>query len=113
MTHDSLIANMLVATAGKKFQENNWGARHCAAWREPQPNEEGVVNLLKAAAVYADNHRKRFESGVGEDGFLGQHWVGIVKAVRVLLNGDCGRLDCGTLDKLILEMLEIEGSKDE
>lgn len=109
MTHADRIEAMLRKTATRQHKDNRWGARHCAAWREPQPVEAGIVGLIQAAAVYADSHKSRFGSKVGDDGVLGDHWADILRNVRGLLNGECGRLDCGSVDGLILSMLEAEG----
>ena len=65
--------------------------------------------LVGASAQYADYHQRRYESRIGDDGVLGDPWADILKSARVLLNGECGRLDCGTVDGLICEMLEAEG----
>jgi hypothetical protein len=113
MKHQKLIADMLTTTANKRFQENQWGARHCAAWREPQGPEVGIVRMIEGVALYADHHAKRFESNVGEDGLLGPEVEQIIRSIRTLLNGECGRLDCGTLDRLLLDMLAAEGMGDE
>lgn len=108
MTHADRIQSMLRKTAAKEFQGNGWGRRHCAAWREPQPVEEGIVRMIEAAALYADSHEKRLGGKIGEDGFLGDHWADILRNVRQLLNGELGRLDGGTVDGLIMSMLEAE-----
>lgn len=112
MSHKARIQRMLDTTVRKTFHENAWGARHCAAWLEPQPVEEPIVRMIEAAALYADRHQARFESKVGEDGVLGPSWAEIVNSIRNLLNGECGRLDCGTLDGLLLDMLHSEGFEE-
>lgn len=109
MTHLERIQKMLATT--KSRGDNNWGARHCAAWREPGV-EAGVVGLVEAAATYADSHERRYGSKLGDDGVLGQHFADILKAVRGLLNGECGRLDCGTVDKLLVDMMIAEGIEE-
>ena len=44
-------------------------------------------------------------SPIGEDGVLGEYWAEWGKALRGLLNGDCGRLDCGSLDTVLVDNL--------
>lgn len=112
-THAERIQYSLSRAAHKITGGNHWGARHCGAWANPKPQELPIVRMIEAAAVYADNHKARFESPLGEDSFLGPEWGKIVKAIRALLNGECGRLDCGTVDSLLLDMLNAEGMGDE
>lgn len=109
MTHEKRIAMSLAKLNSSRPDRPDWGTRHVAAWREPQPNEAGVVGFVTAAAVYADNHRKRFESRIGDDGVLGEPWALILMSVLTLLNGDLGRLDGGTVDALVRHMLIEEG----
>jgi hypothetical protein len=111
MTHSERIEQSILATADKRFLENQWGARHSAAFRNPRC-DEAIVGLIRSAAAYADQHQRRFESRIGEDGCLGEYWADIVRGIRGLLNGECGRLDCGTLDCLILDMLHAEGIEE-
>ncbi len=44
-----------------------------------------------------------------DDGVLGDEWAKIGGALRGLLNGETGRFDCGTLDRLFCETLRSEG----
>ncbi len=82
-----------------------WRLDHQAATRLPCPGFEGaVVDILKALAEYADAHRARYESEVGEDGVLGDHFEEIARGLLGLLNGETGRLDCGTLDGAIRKL---------
>lgn len=89
--------------------KSGWVERHVAAIYTPYGHEIPVISLLKGWLEYANTHRERYESGIGEDGFLGRHWEAIGFALLALLNGDCGRLDCGTLDGLIRSTLTAEG----
>ncbi len=57
--------------------------------------------MLVGWLAYARVHQDRHENAVGNDGFLGDHWEALGRAILGLLNGETGRLDCGTLDKLI------------
>jgi len=109
-----MLDKSVTETYVKDFQGNAWGKRHSLAWRAPTSTEAPIVAMYEALAQYADHHFVRFESKVGEDGVLGPAWLNIAKAVRVLLNGETGRLDCGTLDGLLFDMVEAAGfDKDE
>ena len=92
---------------------NGWQDRHHDAIRSPRGPEVAIVGLLRAWCEYANRHRERFESGIGEDYVLGPEWARIGIAVRGLLNGESGRLDCGTLDGFILDVLQAEGYDEE
>jgi hypothetical protein len=46
---------------------------------------------------------------VGEDHFLGKSWARQGFALRELLNGETGRLDCGTLDAILCDNLSEQG----
>jgi len=109
MTHQHLIEKMLRDTKSKRFHENPWGIRHVATWNSPLSAEVGIVHLIEGAATYADVHRERYESKVGDDGILGPAWEAIVRSCLTMLNGELGRLDGGTLDKLLRDMLREEG----
>jgi hypothetical protein len=92
-----------------KGNMGNWQTRHLLAVQGPRGPEQPIVHLISAWLAYADSHRERFESGIGEDGVLGENWSKIGAELRGLLNGECGRLDCGTLDGTICSALEAEG----
>lgn len=89
--------------------KSGWVERHVNAIYNPKGAEIGVVSLLRGWLEYANTHKELYESGIGQDGFLGEHWEAIGHALLALLNGDCGRLDCGTLDGLIRDVLTAEG----
>lgn len=114
-----LIERSLRKTATQKFRENEWGERHVrafrsiAAWGGNSSQEAGMIQMIYGWAEYADAHFHRFESLIGEDGFLGPAWLAMGKGIRALLNGETGRLDCGTLDGLILEIAEHNGFNEE
>lgn len=88
---------------------SRWVARHLEALRFPEGPEVPLVALLRGWIDYANTHRNRFECGIGEDGVLGPEWERIGNALLGLLNGETGRLDCGTLDGLIRRTLDAEG----
>lgn len=98
-----------------KFSENDnrnaseWVNRHNAAVERPAGFEAAIVKMLHFWEMYASEHQKRFESPIGEDYVLGPEWRDIGLAIRGLLNGKTGRLDCGTLDAFILETMRENG----
>lgn len=99
---------------------NGWQDRHNAAIPTYNPLLRGIafesamVAMLRAWAQYADDHKARYDSAIGDAGVLGAHWQAIGLGLRGLLNGDCGaRLDCGTLDAFIMNMLQVNGCEEE
>jgi hypothetical protein len=99
-----------------------WKTRHLDAirglghWRSGtgeslyiRNQEQAIVSMLRGWLDYARAHRARFESGIGEDGVLGPEWAALGAAIRGLLNGETGRLDCGTLDTILCDTLTAEG----
>ncbi len=72
-----------------------------------------VKQMLIGWEAYAEAHRKRYGSGIGEDGVLGDHWERIGLELIGLLNGETGGLDCGSIDGNIREMLRAEGFSGE
>lgn len=97
-------------TTGVKMpNDTGWQTRHVAALRSPHGPETGIALMLEGWAKYADAHRARYESGIGEDYVLGDEWETIGRSIRALLNGECGRFDCGTLDAFLSDTLHAEG----
>ena len=107
MRHSQLISDS-IKSIRSKFPEA-WTEAHLAAWSSPRGPEIAIVGLIRSAADYADCHFQRYESRIGDDGVLGDHWESIVRGTLGLLNGECGRFDCGTLDSLLRSMLSAEG----
>lgn len=97
------------ADGGKMPNDTGWQTRHHAAITWPQNEESPLVSLIGGWALYADLHKARYESGIGEDGVLGECWARIGVELLGLLNGESGRLDCGTLDGFIRDTLTAEG----
>jgi hypothetical protein len=94
---------------GKMPNDTGWQTRHLAALQTPKGFESAIVGLIRAWAIYADSHKARYDSGIGEDGLLGDFWSQMSKQLRGLLDGETGRLDCGTLATFISETLKAEG----
>ena len=108
------ISESLNKTDGTAFKENKWGARHVSAWMNPRGQERAIVGLFRSAADYADTHKERFETPIGEDYFLGaEGFLPLIKSIRVFLNGELGRLDGGTLDALLFAMLKEAGFNEQ
>lgn len=93
-------------TVPKAPSENGWKERHMT---EVHSMTHPVTRLVAAWLDYADFHRAIYASGIGDDYVLGVNWSRIGAELLGLLNGDCGQLDCGTLDGVIRSALTSEG----
>lgn len=65
-----------------------------------------IVQGINAWNAYAINHQARYNSPIGQDYVLGPTWQQWGLALRTLLNGETGDLDCGTLDTIIYDNLK-------
>lgn len=105
----SLLADSSLGNIGQWQGRHNQAVLHLGL-DSPKIFEAAIVYGLESWRRYAQDHQKRYESLIGDDGILGPHWQAIGLGLRGLLNGDCGpRLDCGTLDKFILDTLAANG----
>ena len=88
----------------------DWKTRHDEARRTPRdPIERALVGLLNNARLYAVTHEARYHAPIGEDYVLGPAVQDILTAIRVLLNGELGRLDGGELDRELVTLAEAHG----
>lgn len=99
-----LVALALALTPSEPATGHHWAARHQAAVYSPDGFERPILSLATSLAIYAEAHQARYESPIGDDGVLGQDWEVMARALLGLLNGETGRLDCGTVDKAIRAM---------
>ena len=92
---------------------NGWAGQHMVAVATPKGSEVGFISMLKGWLQFADDHAYSVddnERGIGNDYYTGDIWARIGSELRGLLSCDIGnRLDCGTLDGVILGALEAEG----
>lgn len=105
-----------------------WQDRHDAAWslngrpdchlrhiekNAPTLHEQAIVAMASGWKLQADAHKVAHGGVIGDDGVLGTPWLEIGKALRALLNGQTGRLDCGTVDAFILDTLFANGFSED
>lgn len=108
------IEQSLRNVSGKTFHGNSWGRRHCEAWSHPTlDHERALRDLIAGWARYADAHRARFGGPIIDCGVLGPAWVEQGRQLLVLLNGETGRFDAGTLDGLIRDIAADHGGGGE
>jgi len=86
-----------------------WQERHEAALAAPEGPERPLVALWQAVGQYAEAYEARYGSPIGKDGVLGPNWLAILDGFVGLLNGESGRLDCGSLDHEARELARRHG----
>lgn len=106
-------AKMLTDSTSKLMRKSDpWARRHT---NEMMFGVDGfganIAAQVKAWAKYADLHYARYESLIGDDGYIGEHWEDQAKSILGLLNGETGGLDCGTIDSLIRAIAREHGLK--
>lgn len=67
--------------------------------------------LIAAWEAYADAHRERFEDNIGNDFVLGAYWAEVGLAIKRLLDGETGGLDCGSIAHNITAAIEAQDFK--
>jgi len=73
--------------------------RHNQALQAPRGIECAIAALRSGLLEYGQQYGQRYEGcEIGKDGVLGQGWLDMARGYLALLNGECGRFDCGTLD---------------
>ena len=92
----------------------NWPKQHTDLWNKHRVGTEAsadscIVAMATAWRRYAEIHKMRYESSIGEDGVCGEGWAKIGEGLRVLLVGEIGGLDAGTVDSYILDTARNEG----
>jgi hypothetical protein len=91
----------------------SWAKVHNAACDRPGRKEKPIVMACHALRLYAERHREAYGIAVCEDGVIGPAWLAMVRGVRVLLNGETGSLDCGTIDAYLCDLAAENGHEGE
>ena len=78
-----------------------------------RPFETAVAQMIVGWGRYAQDHKKEYGTPIGDDGIIGAAWLEVGKGLIDLLNGQTGRLDCGTLDAFIRDTVHENGFPDE
>ena len=106
-------ATAIIKEQTAKLERTSHGSGYAAAHREAisriaSPHlakyrmEAGMVWMLHGLAAWLDGYEARYGSPPGTDGVLGDEGAGkIIEGLLVLLNGELGRLDGGTLDSIL------------
>ena len=114
MRNSDLVKKLTSKVKDESFHENKWGERHFKAWTLPNTGSEAMIKSLIVGWIgYADQYHAStgFEpsSTLAEDTYAGQYWIEIAHSIINLLSMDLGRLDGGTLDRIVREVAMNEG----
>lgn len=90
-----------------------WQRQHLKALVSPEGLEVPILGLINSLTTYMFEHESRYGSLIAEDYVLGPQFLKAAKAVRKLLNGETGRLDCGEMDSTIRRMLFSAGFSEQ
>lgn len=77
----------------------DWESRHYAAMMNPTDQESMVLSLIQTATTIAETYP--------DDRIMREAAKYALFAARVLLDGDLGRLDGGTLDSAIRDLADV------
>lgn len=92
----------------------SWLISHHKALQRPLDSEAPIVSLRSALIQYGIYYAERYEGCMlGEDRVLGPGWLQIASGYLALLNGETGRLDCGSLDAELRDMARRFGFAEE
>lgn len=89
-----------------------WKQRHTDAWMIPMSaSEVGVKRAVEAYAALADAHSNSFpDSLIGEDGYFGEHALGMLRAINAWLTmGSHTRFDSGAVSRLLGQLAKASG----
>jgi len=108
----------VVADAHEDMGDDYWANRHREAWDERlrlaysrpgvDAHERAIVCGVKAWIQYAEATREAWGEQM-DDYVLGVEWQAWGAALLGLLNGETGRLDCGTVDGIIRNVYQAAG----
>lgn len=89
-----------------------WKQRHSDAWMIPvSASEVGVKRAIEGYAALADAYSNSFpDSLIGQDGYFGEHALGMLQAINAWLNmGSHTRFDSGAVSRLLSQLAKASG----
>ncbi len=102
------------SAATEPLPRNDYLIRHHEALQRPRGIESAIALMRESLLLYGCEYEARYEdSKLGVDGFLGPAWLDMARGYLALLNGETGRLDCGTLDGELRRWAERFGFEEE
>lgn len=74
--------------------------------------ERALMNIREALDSYARAHERMYESKLGTDYVLSVPWLQMLRALRDLLNGECGDIDPGKFTYQLTLMRDSHGMSE-
>jgi len=86
--------------SGDPDQAPGYLGRHYQALQDPRGVESAIGLMRSGLLLYGSEYEDRYgaDSLLGHDGVIGEAWLDMARGYLALLNGETGRLDCGSLD---------------
>lgn len=110
MTHMNAVNAVTTDMFLRGHKEEAWAKLHWERWVMGGNKWASTLRkLIEGLALYADGYSEVYRTPIGEDAVMGKAWRDAVLAIRGMLDGECGGLDCGTLDTMLLDMIRREG----
>ena len=87
--------------------------QHQRAAELGETNDAGrsLMKMLAGWEDYTEAYEKRYEGPIGDDGVIGRYWAETGLAIKRLLDGETGGLDCGSIASNITASIEAQGMK--
>jgi hypothetical protein len=73
--------------------------------------ESSIKYLCKSIDRMRLGYEGCYESLPSDDGVLGSAYISLLHSLRTLLNGETGRIDCGTIDEWACKLLSEAGEE--
>jgi hypothetical protein len=104
------ILNYVGKTTNSSGQTTvNYADHVKACQHNDNPLGASLRSMLVAWDNYRIDHHDRYESRIGDDYLLGPYWAETGLAIKRLLDGETGGLDCGSIAANITNAIEAEG----
>lgn len=71
--------------------------------------ERALMNIREALDSYARAHERLYGSKLGEDYVMSVPWLQMLRALRDMLNGECGDIDPGSFTTSLSAMRDSHG----
>jgi len=87
------------------------GPKTRRGWESYAAWADSLAEILRGWESYAAAYEASYGNAIGTDRVLGPAWAKCGLAVKGLLDGDCGGLDCDGAARNILAALDAQGFK--